>query len=72
MISSYLYFESCSLTGSKVHLDPVLNAFVAQLCSIKCFSKFFLVLFRDYHFIFSKYLIDDYQSLHFKTDFFIG
>jgi hypothetical protein len=72
MISSYLYFESCSLTGSKVHLDPVLSAFVAQLCSIKCFGKFFLVLFSDFHFTFSKYLKDDSQSQHFKTDFFIG
>jgi hypothetical protein len=72
MISSYLYFESCSLTGSKVHLDPALNSFVAQLCFIKCFGKFFLVLFSDYHFIFSKYLIDDSQSQHFMTDFFVG
>ena len=72
MISSGLYFESCSSTGSRVHLDPVLNAFVAQLCSIKCFDKFFLVLFSDYHFTFSKYLIDDSQSQHFKTDFFVG
>ena len=62
MISSGLYFESCSLTGSKVHLDPALNAFVAQLCFIKYFDMFFLVLFSDYHFTFSKYLKDDSQS----------
>jgi hypothetical protein len=61
MISSGLYFESCSSTGSKVHLNPVLNAFVAQLYSIKCFGKFFLVLFSDFHFTFSKYLVDDSQ-----------
>lgn len=72
MISSGLYFESCFSAGSKVHLNPGLNAFIAQLCPIKYFGMFFLALFSDFHFTYSKYLINDSQSLHFKTNFFVG
>jgi hypothetical protein len=59
MIRSYLYLESWSPAMLIVHSNFTLNAFIAQMCSIKCSEKFFLKLFGGFHFTFSKYLKGD-------------
>ena len=72
MISSGLYFGSCSSVGSIVHLNPRPNSFVDLLCRFKCFDTFSLVVFGDFHFVFSKYFISDSQLHDFKSSFFAG